>query len=121
MDVAAYRPEEIGAATESTIFLRIEHAAFEQFVGLAYPIYIFRDPEQRMQIAQASLTILDVGLDEITRLAGAAVTFFALGKLGGYELGRGALHHLLVEPRYQLVIKRLVSRLGLWLECRGAS
>src|SRR5919112_1596093 len=109
MDIAAYRPEEIRAATEGAIFLRIEHAPFEQFVGFAHPVNIFRDPEQRMQIAQASFAVLDIGFDEITRLAGAAVTFFALGKLGGYEIGRGAPPPPPVEPRNQFVIKRPLS------------
>src|SRR3954465_10502083 len=62
-----------------------------------------------MQITQAALAILNVGFDEIARLAGAAVAFLALGKFGSYELGRCALYHLLVEPRHQLVIKRLSS------------
>src|ERR1700709_2243134 len=103
MDVAADRPQEIRAAPEGAVLLGIEYAALEQLIGLAHAVDIFRDPEQRMQIAQAALAVLDVGFDQITRLSGAAVTLLALGELGGDELGRGALHDLLVEPRDQLV------------------
>ncbi len=66
---------------------------------LAHAIDVFGDPEQRVQVAQAALAVLDVGLDQIARLAGAAVALLALGELGGDEFGAGALHHLLVEAR----------------------
>ena len=99
MHVAADRPQEIGAAAEGAVFLRVEHAALQQFVGLAHAVDIFRDPEQRVQVAQAALAVLDVGLDQIARLPGAAMPLLALGEFGGDEFGRGALHHFLVEPR----------------------
>ena len=99
MHVAADRPQEIGAAAEGAVFLRVEHAAFDQFVGLAHAVDVFRDPEQRVQVAQAALAVLDVGLDQIARLPGAAVALLALGEFGGDEFGRGALHHFLVEAR----------------------
>ena len=73
-----------------------------------------------MQVAQAALAVLDVGFDQIARLPGAAMTLLALGKLGGHEFGRGALHHLLVEPRHQFVIERLVAGQKPRLEDRGA-
>ena len=120
MDVAADRPQEIGAAAEGAVFLRVEHAAFEQFVGLAHAVDIFRDPEQRVQVAQAALAVLDVGFDQIARLSGAAMPLLALGELGGDEFGRGALHHLLVEPRHQFVVERLVAGQEPGLEDRGA-
>src|SRR6185437_637279 len=105
MDVAADRPEEIGAAAEGAVFLGVEHPAFEQLVGLAYAIDIFRDPEQRVQVAQPAFAVLDVGLDQVARLAGAAMPLLALGELGGDELCRRALHDLPVEALDQLVIE----------------
>jgi hypothetical protein len=73
-----------------------------------------------VQVAQAALAVLDVGLDQIARLAGAAMALLALGELGGDEFGRGALHHLLVEARDQFVVERLVAESGSALEDRGA-
>ena len=105
MHVAADRPQEILAAAEQRVFVAVEHAALDQFLGLAHAIDVFGDPEQRMQVAQAALAVLDVGLDQIARLAGAAVALFALGELGGDEFRRRALHDLLVEPRRQLVVE----------------
>src|SRR5437660_6718554 len=109
MDIAAYRPEEIRAAAEGAVFLGVEYAALEQLVGFAHAINVLRNPEQRVQIAQAALAILDIGLDQIARLPGAAMALFALGKLGGDEFGRGALYHFLVEPRHQFILYRIVS------------
>ncbi len=120
MDVATDRPQEIGAAAEGAVFLGVEHAAFEQLIGLAHAIDIFRDPEQRVQVAQAALAVLDVGLDQIARLPGAAVALLALGKFGGDEFGRGALHDFLVEPRHQFIIERLVPGQESRFEDRGA-
>ncbi len=120
MDIAADRPQEIGAAAEDAVLLRVEHAALEQLVGLAHPVDIFRDPEQRVQVAQSALAVLDVGFDQIARLPGAAMALFALGELGGDELGRGALHHLLVEAVDQFVVERLVAGQEPGLEDRGA-
>ena len=62
-----------------------------------------------MQVAQAALAVLDVGLDQIARLAGAVVALLALGELGGDEFRRGALHHFLVEARDQIVVKLPVA------------
>src|ERR1700722_9438594 len=119
MQVAADRPQKIRATGEGAVLLRIEPAAREQFVGLADAVDIFRDPEQRVQVAKAAFAVLDVGFDQIARLSGAAMTFFALGELGGHELGGIALYDFPVETRYQLVIKRLVPGEETGFENRG--
>lgn len=109
MHVATDRPEEIGAAPEGAIFLRIEHAAFQQLFGIAYPVDVFRDPEQRVQIAQSALAVLDVRLDQIAGLAGAAMAFLTFRKFRGDEFGGSALHHFRIETRYQFIIKGLIA------------
>ena len=73
MHVAAHRPEEILAAAEQLIFVLVEDAALDQLVRLAHAIDVFGDPEQRVQVAQAALAVLDVRLDQIARLPAAAV------------------------------------------------
>ena len=69
MHVTAHRPEKILAAPEQLIFGLVEHAALDQLVRLAHAIDVFRDPEQRVQIAQAAFAVFDVGLDQIARLS----------------------------------------------------
>ena len=120
MHVAADRPQEVLAAAEQPVFVAVEHAALDQFLGLAHAIDVFGDPEQRVQVAQAALAVLDVGLDQIARLPGAAVALFALGELGGDEFRRGALHDLLVEPRRQLLVELGVAEQVARFEHRGA-
>src|SRR5436305_834492 len=70
---------------------------------------VFGDPEERVQVAQPALAVLDVVLDEVARAADAAVTLLALGELGGDELRGGALHDLLVEARHELVVELAVA------------
>ena len=120
MHVAADRPQEVLAAAEQLELLGVEHAALGQFLDVAHAIDVLGDPEQRVQIAQAALAVLDVGLDQIARLAGAAVARLALGELGGDEFGAGALHHRLVEPRHQLVEQLAVAEQEARFEQRGA-
>ena len=109
MHVAADRPLEVLAAAEQLQLVFVEHAAIDQFFDVMDAVNIFRDPEQRVQVAQAALAVLDVGLDQIARLPAAAVALLALGELGGDELRAGALDHRLVEPRDQLVEQLLVA------------
>ena len=59
--VAAHRPEKVLAAAEHVVFVAVEHAALDQFLRLAHAIDVFGDPEQRVQVAQAALAVLDVG------------------------------------------------------------
>ncbi len=105
MHVAAHRPQEVLATAEQRVFVAVEHAALDQLFGLAHAVAVFGDPEQRVQVAQAALAVLDVGLDQITRLAGAAVALFALGEFCGDEFRRRALHDLFVEPCRELLVE----------------
>ena len=48
-------------------------------VALAFNlIEIFADPEQRVQVAQSALAVLDIGLHQITRCAGFLVALITL-------------------------------------------
>ncbi len=86
MHVAANRPEEVLAAPEQLELLGVEHAAIDQLADVLHAVDVLRDPEQRVQVAQAALAVLDVRLDQIARLAAAPVALLALGELGGDEL-----------------------------------
>ena len=99
MHVAADRPQEVLAAAEQLELVGLEHAALDQLLDVVHAVDVFGDPEQRVQIAQAALAVLDVRLDQVARLAGAAMALLALGELGGDEFGAGALHDRLVEAR----------------------
>ena len=118
--VAADRPQEILAAAKHVVFVAIEHLAIDQFLGLAHAIDILGDPEQRVQVAQPALAVFHVRLDQIARLAGAAMTFFALGELGGDELRRRSLHDFLFEARGQFARRGGVAEQMPRFQQRGA-
>ena len=88
VEVAAHRPQEILGLVEAVELGAREDAGLDQFVARAHPVEILGDPEQRVEIAEAALAVLDVGLDQIARGALLAVAGVALGELGGDELAR---------------------------------
>ncbi len=101
VQVAADRPEEGLAAPEHLRLATGEDAlAGELLVGL-HPVGVAGDPEEGVEVAQAPLAVLDVGLDEIAGLAGLAMPLVTLGELGGDEVRHGVLDHLGVEPALQ--------------------
>ena len=78
------------------------------------------EPVQRVQIAQAAFAVLDVGLDQIARGAGARVADVLLGELRLDERPRVALEHFLAEAVLEIGIERLVAQDQPRIEQRGA-
>src|SRR5262249_56616804 len=77
MHVAAYRPQEVFAASEQPVFGAIEHALRDQILWIAHPVDIFGNPKQGVKVAQPTLAVLDIGLDQVPRLAAAAMAVLA--------------------------------------------
>ncbi len=69
---------------------------------------ILGDPEQGVQVAQAALAFLDIGLDDVARGAGLHVAGVAFGQLGGDEfIGAGAQAiavHLVAQALGQVAV-----------------
>ena len=65
VDVAAHRRQEALGALEQPRLLLGEHALGHEVAGGAHAIEILGDPEQQVEIAQAALALLDVGLDDV--------------------------------------------------------
>src|SRR6516225_2263035 len=112
---------EIAAAAEAAVLARVVDAVRDELLALAHAIDVFGDPVERVQVALPAFAVLDVGLDQITRLAGAPVALLALGELGGDEFRRGALHDLLIEACDQFVVKLVVAEEIARLEHGGAN
>ena len=109
MHVAAHRPQEILGLLELVELVAREHTLRDQFFHGTLTVEIFADPEQGLQIAQAALAVLDVGLDQIAAFTTLAMPFVALGKLGLCIFGAGIAHHFAVEAGDQLVAKRFFA------------
>ena len=63
---------------------------------------MFGDPVERVQIAQAALSLFYVRLDHIARGAGAGVTLVALFQLGQDEAAMAGGDDILVEALLEL-------------------
>ena len=65
MQMAAHRPEERLRLGEGLILVRPEHALGHQLRAVIHVMDVFRDPEERMQVAQPPFAFLHVGLHHI--------------------------------------------------------
>ena len=72
---------------------------------LVHLIEILGDPVEGLQVAQAPLALLDVGLERIARIAGALVALVALGELGLDEVEAVAGGDLAPEAALQLLVE----------------
>ncbi len=108
VEVAADRPQEARGLLELTELVRREKPLFDQLRGGAHLIGIFPDPEQCVEIAQAALPFLDVGLDHVAAVAHPLVAGVPLLELLGHEFLRIAGDDFLPEAAMGLVEKRLV-------------
>ena len=89
--MAAHRPEKGLALLEAGEFLRREDAGLDEVLAAVDAIEIFGDPVERLQVAQAALAVLDIGLDQVARGARRGVAGVALGELGVDEFGARCL------------------------------
>ena len=109
MQEAADGPQEVFAAAEGRHLLRAEDAGGDRRRADALAVEILRQPVQRVQVAQAALAVLDVGLDLVAALARCAVARIELGHLGVDEGARRACHHLGAEALLELAIELPVA------------
>ncbi len=82
VQMTAHRPKEILGFLELGEFFFREQAKVNEIGNLLHLMDVFRDPVQRLQIAQAALALFDIGFDHIALPAlflMACVAFFQLG------------------------------------------
>ena len=109
MDMATDGGEEAFGAFEVAGFAARQDALGHQLAWFADAIEILGDPEQQMEIAQPALALLDVGFDDVARIAHAMVALVAFGKLGLDEVVTIADIELLREAARQLVEQLAVA------------
>ena len=120
MQVATHAPQEFLAAMENLHLALGEDAGLHEFVGLAHPVHIFGDPEERVDVAQAALALLDVGFDEIARQASAVEAGVAFLQFRGDEFAGGLAHQLRIEAGAHVFEERLVAENETGFQQRGA-
>ena len=109
MEMRPHLPQKsLGAGEPDLLFIGDQAAIHE--LGEAFDsVEIFGDPEQGVQIAQAPLAVLDVGLEQIARIAGALVARVAFAQLGGDEFAFAVGHDLVPEALAQDAEQCLVA------------
>src|SRR5204863_6828938 len=114
------RPQEALGAAELAKLLGREQAGLDEVAGAVQAIGIFADPEERVEIAQAALALLDVWLDDVAAVAHPLVALVALVELL-LDVGRDRSgDDFLPEARHDLVEQGLVAPHVAGLESRGA-
>ena len=109
MQVAAHPPQEFLAAVEFVEFVPRQQAGHDQFIDVAHVIDVFGDPEERVEVAQPALSLLDVRLDEVARGAGLPDALVALLELGMGEIRAGSAHDLPIEATAERIEGRDVA------------
>ena len=120
VDVAAHGGEEALGALEVARLVLGQHALVDQLGRRADAIEVLGDPVERVQVAQPALALLDVGLDDVARIAHAGVALVALGELGFDEVAAVARRHLRRVALHQLVEQLAVAPDVARLQQRGA-
>src|SRR4051795_3248800 len=105
--MAADRPEKTLGAVKPAEFRRGQQSGFDEVRRALDRMHIFADPVERLEIAKAAFSVLDVRFDHVAAVSDALVSRIALGKLGRDEFGGGPADDLLAEAG-----KRMVERLG---------
>ena len=120
MQMGAHRPEEVEGADEGADLAALEHLQLRHPVHGLGGVQVFGDPEQGVEVAQAPLAVLHIGLDHVAAGAGPGLALIALLELGGDELRARALDHLVAEAGLQLLGQGLVADQAPGLQDRGA-
>ena len=108
MQMRAGGPEEILGAGKELKFVLRKQPQSNQFAHVIHVIDIFRDPKERLQVAQAAFTFFHIGFDHIAR-ALFDVTRIAFGQLGFDELPFAAFEQISFQFRGQLLAQRCVA------------
>ena len=86
-----------------------EDTLIDQRCDIVHLIEILRDPEQRLQVANAALAFFYVRLQNVSRIAHLLVAFIAFMQLCFNESTTGSFRNLFPEPLAQFQVKALLS------------
>ena len=119
VEMGADAPEEVLRPCETDMLVPAQHAASDELAEPVHAEEILGDPEQHVEVAQAALAVLHIGLEQVARIAGAQVTGVALVELGGHELGLGAGDQLGEKTPAERAVEGLIAPHMARFEHRG--
>ena len=108
MQMAAHRPKKAFRGGKAGKFVFGKDTQLHQIGGVLNAVNVFRDPEQRLQVAQATLAFLHVRLDHIS-LALPLVPLVALVQLGLDKVAGGAGKQLVPQTLVQHFGQRVIA------------
>ena len=109
MQMAANRPEKVFAFLEPRQLLVGKRPLVGKLFRGIGVIEEFRDPEQRMKIAQAPLAILQIGFDQVTAFTTLGQANVAFGKFVGHKFPRPGLHNVAAEMKLHILAEPFIS------------
>ncbi len=109
MEMAPDRPQKPLGPREPLRFLSRQHAQIDKLADIVDAIDVLRQPEQRVEVPEPALALLDVRLELVTAVADTPMPFVALGELGFDELRCCAAHDFGVKTPFELVKERLLA------------
>src|SRR6516164_2445965 len=118
--MAADRPQEALRVIKTQRFLGRQHILLDQLPYVVGAVDILGDPEQRVQISEPTLALLDVRLELVTAVADPLVPRVALRELAFDELRCSAAHDVRIKPALEISEERLFSPKIACLEQPGA-
>src|SRR5436190_14595329 len=107
--MAAHGPQKTLRPAEAPRFLGRQHAEIDELCDVVDPVDVFRDPEQRVQIAQPAFPLLDVGFELIAAVTDPDMAGVALRQLRLDELRCRPAQDIRLETLLQLVVERLLA------------
>ena len=116
----AHPPQEILGPLECGKLLHGKKAGPDELFGILDPVSVFGDPEQGVEVTQATLAILDVRLDHVARRTSTADAGFAFDKFGVHEIRRRVLDDFEVKPSAEVIEQRRVAADEPRFQQRGA-
>ena len=120
VQVTAHRPEKALGAVEPAELGGGQQARADEVRRALHAVHIFADPVEGMEVAQAALAVLDVGLDDIAAVAHLDVALVPLSELGSDEIGGGPGDHFLAKAAHGRVEQRVFAPNPSALEEGGA-
>ncbi len=120
MQMTAHRPKEILGLPEGQMLVAGEYAHRHQLDGAVDMVDIFGDPVKRLQVAEAPLSLLDIGFQNVALPALTLMAGRAFFQLGFDELRNGLFEKLGPQPVAQFMCQRGMTSDQPMLDQRGA-
>ena len=107
--MATYGPEEVFAFLEPCQLVVRKCALVSKLFRRVRVVNKFGDPKQSMEIAEATLPVLQIRFNEVTAFTAFGQACVTLGQFVGHEFARTCLHDVVAEGDLHLIAELPVA------------